>query len=101
LSHKQPEGSTIRLSLLKQKAAVSSEMQDSDYEVEHVHAASHAFRIDFKSMPQPKNDHSVRPLWINPDDGIIILEAFSPLAEQAQDFLVAIGEPVSRCIKQS
>ncbi|KIY64574.1 DNA helicase [Cylindrobasidium torrendii FP15055 ss-10] len=43
-----------------------------------------------------KLDHSSRPLWICPDDYHIILEAFSPIAEQAQDFLTAISEPVSR-----
>lgn len=43
-----------------------------------------------------KLDHETRPLWINPEDGRIILESFSPLAEQAQDFLVTIAEPVSR-----
>ncbi|KDN38561.1 DNA repair helicase rad25 [Tilletiaria anomala UBC 951] len=43
-----------------------------------------------------KRDHSSRPLWISPDDGHIILEAFSPIVEQAQDFLTAIAEPVSR-----
>lgn len=43
-----------------------------------------------------KPDHASRPLWINPDDGRIILESFSPLAEQAQDFLVTIAEPISR-----
>jgi DNA excision repair protein ERCC-3 len=43
-----------------------------------------------------KPDHSARPIWISPEDGHIILEAFSPIAEQAQDFLVAISEPVSR-----
>ncbi|PRT53430.1 DNA repair helicase RAD25 [Wickerhamiella sorbophila] len=43
-----------------------------------------------------KPDHEHRPLWINPEDGRIILECFSPLAEQAQDFLVTIAEPVSR-----
>lgn len=43
-----------------------------------------------------KPDHASRPLWISPEDGHIILEAFSPIAEQAQDFLVAISEPVSR-----
>lgn len=43
-----------------------------------------------------KPDHESRPLWINPEDGRIILESFSPLAEQAQDFLVTIAEPVSR-----
>ncbi|KAF9818585.1 hypothetical protein IEO21_02690 [Rhodonia placenta] len=43
-----------------------------------------------------KPDHASRPIWISPEDGHIILEAFSPIAEQAQDFLVAISEPVSR-----
>ena len=45
-----------------------------------------------------KSDHASRPLWISPEDGHIILEAFSPIAEQAQDFLVAISEPVSRYV---
>ncbi len=39
---------------------------------------------DFTKMPL-KLDHASRPLWISPDDGHIILEGFSPLAEQAQD----------------
>jgi hypothetical protein len=43
-----------------------------------------------------KADHASRPLWILPEDRTLILEAFSPIAEQAQDFLVAISEPVSR-----
>lgn len=42
-----------------------------------------------------KRDHQNRPLWLSPE-GSIFLEAFSPLMEQAQDFLVAIAEPVSR-----
>jgi DNA excision repair protein ERCC-3 len=42
-----------------------------------------------------KKDHESRPLWISPE-GIIFLEAFSPIAEQAQDFLIAIAEPISR-----
>ncbi|CCK72825.1 TFIIH/NER complex ATPase/helicase subunit SSL2 KNAG_0L02070 [Huiozyma naganishii CBS 8797] len=41
-------------------------------------------------------DHASRPIWISPSDGRIILESFSPLAEQAQDFLVTIAEPISR-----
>jgi hypothetical protein len=45
-----------------------------------------------------KPDHASRPLWISPEDGHIILEAFSTNAEQAQDFLVEISEPVSRCV---
>jgi len=51
---------------------------------------------DFTELLKLKPDHANRPLWINPEDGRIILEGFSPLAEQAQDFLVAIAEPVSR-----
>lgn len=43
-----------------------------------------------------KLDHPSRPVWINPDDGHIFLEGFSPIADQAQDFLVAVSEPVSR-----
>lgn len=43
-----------------------------------------------------KPDHGARPLWID-EGGTIILEAFAPFAEHAQDFLTAVAEPVSRC----
>ena len=43
-----------------------------------------------------KPDHFSRPIWISPNDGRIILESFSPLAEQAQDFLITIAEPICR-----
>lgn len=43
-----------------------------------------------------KPDHFSRPIWISPVDGRIILESFSPLAEQAQDFLITVAEPRSR-----
>jgi len=56
---------------------------------------SSILRRDFSRMPL-KLDHNSRPLWISPDDGHIILEGFNALAEQAQDFLIAIAEPVSR-----
>ncbi|KAI7880298.1 DNA repair helicase rad25 [Lichtheimia hyalospora FSU 10163] len=57
---------------------------------------SHMFgKEDYTYLPL-KKDHASRPLWISPEDGHIILEGFSPIAEQAQDFLVAISEPVSR-----
>jgi hypothetical protein len=63
---------------------------------------SHIFgKYDFTDSLKLKPDHASRPLWINPEDGKIILEGFSPLAEQAQDFLVAIAEPVSRYISFS
>lgn len=45
-----------------------------------------------------KADHTSRPLYICPNMATrtIILEAFHPLASQAQDFLITIAEPVSR-----
>ncbi|CUA68750.1 DNA excision repair protein ERCC-3 [Rhizoctonia solani] len=54
------------------------------------------FRNQDFSWAQLKPDHASRPLWISPEDNHIILEGFSPIAEQAQDFLVAISEPISR-----
>lgn len=43
-----------------------------------------------------KPDHQNRPLWIDPVKGFIIMESFSPLAKQAQDFLTTVAEPLSR-----
>lgn len=54
------------------------------------------FRTHDFSYLKLRPDHSSRPIWISPSDGRIILESFSPLAEQAQDFLVTIAEPISR-----
>ncbi|VDQ11976.1 unnamed protein product [Trichobilharzia regenti] len=48
---------------------------------------------DMRNILKLRLDHPYRPLWIGPD-GHIFLEAFSPLARQAQDFLIAISEPV-------
>lgn len=42
-----------------------------------------------------KESHQSRAMWVAPD-GIIILEMASSQARQAQDFLIAIAEPVSR-----
>ncbi|KAJ3272804.1 hypothetical protein HDV01_005232 [Terramyces sp. JEL0728] len=42
-----------------------------------------------------KIDHGIRPLWIN-EDNRIILEAFSPIHQEAEDLLLAIAEPISR-----
>lgn len=52
-------------------------------------------RMDFLYL-KLKPDHFSRPIWISPTDGRIILESFSPLAEQAQDFLITVAEPRSR-----
>ena len=53
------------------------------------------FKSDLSRLPL-KPDAADRPLWLDPEKGTIILEGFSPLARTAQDFLVAIAEPVSR-----
>jgi DNA excision repair protein ERCC-3 len=55
---------------------------------------SDIFKQDYTFLPL-KPDHLSRPLWVC-HDGRIILEAFSPLATHAQDFLITIAEPVSR-----
>jgi len=44
---------------------------------------------------QLKANHSSRPLWIDPKDWIIVLEAFSPWTKQFQD---VIAEPVCRWV---
>ena len=43
-----------------------------------------------------KPDHENRPLWVDAKKARITLEHFSPLANQAQDFLTTIAEPLSR-----
>ncbi|XP_006903268.1 PREDICTED: TFIIH basal transcription factor complex helicase XPB subunit-like [Elephantulus edwardii] len=50
---------------------------------------------DYRVQMPLKGDHASRPLWVAPD-GHIFLEAFSPVYKYAQDFLVAIAEPVCR-----
>ncbi|XP_007182915.2 general transcription and DNA repair factor IIH helicase subunit XPB isoform X1 [Balaenoptera acutorostrata] len=50
---------------------------------------------DYRLQMPLKGDHTSRPLWVAPD-GHIFLEAFSPVYKYAQDFLVAIAEPVCR-----
>ncbi|CAH8429262.1 unnamed protein product [Dicrocoelium dendriticum] len=50
---------------------------------------------DMRHILTLRTDHPCRPLWVGPD-GHIFLEAFNPLARPAQDFLIAIAEPVCR-----
>jgi DNA excision repair protein ERCC-3 len=50
---------------------------------------------DYSQTLVLKHDHESRPIWIT-NDNLIFLEAFSPLYQQAYDFLVAIAEPESR-----
>ncbi|KAL6067633.1 DNA helicase [Balamuthia mandrillaris] len=42
-----------------------------------------------------KEDHASRPIWVCPDHHIF-LETYSPIYQQAYDFLIAISEPVCR-----
>lgn len=102
-----PRGATINFSALTRKLAEARRTKDKDTEnVSSLDAhrrqqdnlVSHIFMDQDFSWLHLKPDHASRPLWISPEDGHIILEAFSPIAEQAQDFLVAISEPVSRCV---
>ena len=100
-----PRGATINFSALTRKLAESRRTADFSGEESSLDAhrrqqdslVSHIFMSQDFSWLHLKPDHASRPLWISPEDGHIILEAFSPIAEQAQDFLVAISEPVSRC----
>jgi len=48
-----------------------------------------------KEQVMLKESHGERPMWVSPD-GVVILEMFSSHSRQAQDFLIAISEPLSR-----
>jgi DNA excision repair protein ERCC-3 len=100
-----PKGATINFSALTRRLAEAKRKREnnlsnvSTLEAHRRHQdafISHIFMDQDFSWLHLKLDHASRPLWISPEDGHIILEAFSPIAEQAQDFLVAISEPVSR-----
>jgi DNA excision repair protein ERCC-3 len=103
-----PRGAVIKLSALTRKVAETRRRHEkqpfSDLSSFDVHRSqqnesiSEIFRGQDFSLLHLKQDHLSRPLWISPEDGHIILEAFSPIAEQAQDFLTAISEPVSRYV---
>ncbi|KAG6899092.1 hypothetical protein C0993_000996, partial [Termitomyces sp. T159_Od127] len=102
-----PKGATINFSALTRKLAEARrarEMESTNLSSLEAHRrqqdslVSHIFMDQDFSWLHLKLDHASRPLWISPEDGHIILEAFSPIAEQAQDFLTAISEPVSRYV---
>lgn len=95
-----PRSATIKFSDLTRKLAQGKGGGGPNSVIAHRkqqdRLISHIFKENDFSWLHLKPDHSARPVWISPEDGHIILEAFSPIAEQAQDFLVAISEPVSR-----
>ncbi len=93
---------TLRVRLtLTNSVPKHAKVADSDNEPEIIHkdvirdAATPLFPKDDYTFLPLKPDHESRPLWVC-DDGRIILEAFSTIAQHAEDFLVAISEPVSR-----
>lgn len=99
-----PRGATINFSALTRKLAEERRSTGGDGQSSlpphrrlQDSLVSHIFMDQDFSWLNLKPDHASRPLWISPE-GHIILEAFSPIAEQAQDFLVAISEPVSRYV---
>ncbi|KAF9485459.1 DNA repair helicase rad25 [Pholiota conissans] len=101
-----PKSAIINFSALTRKLAENKRIEDdepmlnaSSFDIhrrQQDKLISHIFMDQDFSWLHLKPDHQSRPLWISPEDGHIILEAFSPIAEQAQDFLTAISEPVSR-----
>lgn len=101
-----PRSATINFSALTRKLAEARRTKEdtSNLSSLEVHRRqqdsliSHIFMDQDFSWLHLKPDHASRPLWLSPEDGHIILEAFSPIAEQAQDFLTAISEPVSRYV---
>jgi DNA excision repair protein ERCC-3 len=102
-----PRGATINFSALTRKLAETRRAREHEpiglsslesHRRQQDNHISHIFMDQDFSWLDLKPDHASRPLWISPEDGHIILEAFSPIAEQAQDFLTAISEPVSRCV---
>ncbi|KAI8593577.1 P-loop containing nucleoside triphosphate hydrolase protein [Geranomyces variabilis] len=76
--------------------AINGNSLASTLDLEHFgQGISRLFQIGDMSRFELKPDHAMRPLWVY-GDGRIILEAFSPIAEHAQDFLIAVSEPVTR-----
>ena len=105
-----PRGATINFSALTRKLAEARRTKERElgnlssldaHRWQQDSLVSHIFMDQDFSWLHLKPDHASRPLWISPEDGHIILEAFSPIAEQAQDFLTAISEPVSRCVSMA
>uniref|UniRef100_A0A674H771 General transcription and DNA repair factor IIH helicase/translocase subunit XPB n=1 Tax=Taeniopygia guttata TaxID=59729 RepID=A0A674H771_TAEGU len=70
-------------------SAAGKQVEESGTKVDEYGAKDYRLQMPLKA------DHSSRPLWVAPD-GHIFLEAFSPVYKYAQDFLVAIAEPVCR-----
>ncbi|TNN74536.1 TFIIH basal transcription factor complex helicase XPB subunit [Liparis tanakae] len=85
----------------EEEEVVGSESQEAIPAAAGKHVEESSTRLDeygakdYRVQMLLKNDHTSRPLWVAPD-GHIFLEAFSPVYKYAQDFMVAIAEPVCR-----
>ncbi|KAK3322461.1 P-loop containing nucleoside triphosphate hydrolase protein [Apodospora peruviana] len=97
-----PESQKAHEELLGQEAeefvnswAITSNRFQKEKAFNHDSASAYFGKRDFSYL-KLKPDHQNRPLFIDPEKGVIVLECFSPLAEQAKDFLVTIAEPKSR-----
>ena len=87
----------LRLPEVKAKFSISSYRRKRKQDAqEGTDSATALFPNRDFSYLTLKPDHEDRPLWIDPDKGKVILEGFSPLARQAQDFLITVAEPQSR-----
>lgn len=104
-----PAAANKRVKVQEAVETINDQLSDDDFPSEQLvevtpeipsdyvpDAVSKVFgRQDFSYL-KLKPDHFSRPIWITPTDGRIILESFSPLAEQALDFLITVAEPRSR-----
>ncbi|OXB81631.1 UNVERIFIED_CONTAM: hypothetical protein H355_008793 [Colinus virginianus] len=70
-------------------SAAGKQVEDSGTKLDEYGAKDYRLQMPLKA------DSASRPLWVAPD-GHVFLEAFSPVYKYAQDFLVAIAEPVCR-----
>lgn len=97
MSKSKKKGGSDAMNMLDQKDQSFLKHANADIPADfEPDTVSGMFRSHDFSYLKLRPDHASRPIWISPSDGRIILESFSPLAEQAQDFLVTIAEPISR-----
>lgn len=68
---------------------------DPNLPISHLFASSLQSN-ELKTQPL-RADNELKPLYIS-EDGRIFIETFSPVFNMAQDFLIAISEPISRFI---
>lgn len=95
---KRPRKSPSSSSLAAQGgggAGYASDSSSGSYAYGELATAEQPF-LDYSSLSL-KPHHESKPLWVCPNLRIY-LEAFSPLYKHAYDFLIAISEPVARCV---